>query len=153
MAGQRWHRRGQQAHAYFADRHATGGADHVGQHVRLAGQGLDTRQQIAAEVGEGHAAPGTVEQAHAAGHLQLGDVPADHRLRHVEGHGGLGQAAELRDLDEQVPLWVEYGLQTGTPRGTGGGPIVGSETRAATDLANGEKSEQVRVTVPHPVSP
>ena len=57
-------------------------------------------EQGRAGLGEGDAAVGAVEQPHAELGLELADLLADRRLRHVQALRGAAEMQLLRDRDE-----------------------------------------------------
>ena len=57
-------------------------------------------EQCRAGVGKADAAVGTVEQPHTQLCLELADLLADGRLRHVKALGGAAEVQLLRDRDE-----------------------------------------------------
>jgi hypothetical protein len=64
--------------------------------------GPQAREGAFAELGQGDAAAGAPEQPAAAPVLEVGDLPADVRLRRLAPRRHLAEAAGLGDLQEQL---------------------------------------------------
>jgi len=94
------------ADAYPPARRAAPLRDFVDQVVEVVEDGLGAHVDLLAVVGDGDAARGTLEQAHAEHALEHADALADIGGRHAELLGGSDEAALADDGDEDAQVFV-----------------------------------------------